>query len=363
MGIIELWHNGLKKLRKFFLRFHKKPVVISKEKESGIEIEIKETDQAFKKKILLAALANTRGIGYYSLRSIYPILKLNCKTLTSIEIINRLPKDLRNKGLIAQKLLSPDIELLEKTKERYHAHKLNGIQFYFEEEEIFPPNLRHIKRPPYWLFVQGNVSILHADNIVAIIGTRKPSSHSLKTTQMLVEFLISKGFIILSGLARGIDSVAHTVTIKGGGKTIAVLGHGVYVSLSKESLKLRDEIIDTGGAVITEYFPNVRYSRDTFILRNRIQTALSSTVIPIQCKIHSGTAHTINYAIEQKKKLFTIIHRSIRENKNDVYQIMELNDKPIFYLPRDYEVMTKYLMNREEKLGQKGSNTQLSLDL
>lgn len=352
MNIIAFLHKIIELFKKLYFLIFPKPKVVVEESEHILE-----------KKILLATLANTAGIGHHGLRGIYPILDLDFRTLTPIQIVARLPYNLHNKELIANELHTPNYKLRERIKKRYFAYKNSGTQFIIDKENKFPGHLRNLEQRPYWIFVQGDASLLQLENIIAIIGTRKPSPWSLEITQCLTEYLVSKGFIILAGLAPGIDFMAHITTVKKGGKTIAVLGHGVEEKLSYTSLRLRDEIIEAGGTIVTEYFPRVSYSRKNFVLRNRIQTALSHAVIPIECKKHSGTMHTINYALAQKKKLFTIIYKGVKEKQNDIYQIMKLNSKPIFEIPRDYNTMLNHITNREGEVGQKEKDSQLALDL
>lgn len=355
MGIILYLKKLVKKIYSFFLG--------KTTKDSKEEVIPTGFDKTLHKKILLALLANTQGIGYNSLRAVYPILDLDYRTFTQTQFIAQLPSDLRNKELIMKSLQHPNLELYEKIKKRYFSYRKNGTHFIVDKEHAFPANLSRIKRPAYWLFVQGELSLLQSKKIIAVVGTRRPSPWSLEITQRLTEFLVSNDYVILSGLAPGIDSMAHATAVKKQGKTIAVLGHGVEVKLSYENSKLKDEILDTGGAVITEYFPKTSYSRNNFILRNRIQTAIALGVVPIECKKHSGTTHTVNYALEQNKKLFTIIYDNVYEKQNDVYQLMKYNRKHIFSLPLEYPEMMAYLTNNDMQYDTVNEKSQLSLDL
>jgi len=172
-------------------------------------------------------------------------------------------------------------------------------------DKEYPPLLKLIHNPPTNLYYRG--SILPNKNCFAIVGTRNCSARG-KEIALEITKELSKYFIIVSGLASGIDTFSHTATIKEEKRTIAVLGTGLdeKVIYPKENLELSKNIIKTGGCLISEYPPSTRGSKKTFPERNRIISGISLAILAIEAKERSGTSIVIRKALEQNKKVFTI---------------------------------------------------------
>lgn len=177
----------------------------------------------------------------------------------------------------------------------------------------YPILLKYIKNPPKVLYVEGDVSLLNK-NLVSIIGSRNNTKYGEIQTKKFAEQLTRYGLGIVSGMAIGIDTFAHIETIKSGGKTVAVLGCGFNNIYPKENENLYKLIIQTGGAVISEYSPNSKMQKKNFPLRNRIVSGLSLGTIVIEATYRSGTSITANYAWQQKRKVFCIPNAI--DNKN-----------------------------------------------
>lgn len=173
------------------------------------------------------------------------------------------------------------------------------------ENEDYPKKLKNIDNPPKQLYVLGNEKILD-DFGLAIIGCRQYSEYGKKVAKDISFKLAKQGIKIISGMARGIDSFAHMGCMVAGGKTIAVLGGGFNNIYPKENIELLKEIIRTGGAVITEYSPDVKPIGANFPLRNRIISGLSDGVVVIEARKKSGTLITVDYALEQGKEIFAV---------------------------------------------------------
>jgi DNA processing protein len=173
-------------------------------------------------------------------------------------------------------------------------------------DEIFPNSLRKISSPPKCLYCRGNLSLLNSKDTIAVIGSRNCSIEGKEKTRELTSFLVQSGFVIISGLAKGIDTIAHQTTIDCKGKTIAVLGSGVDNTsiYPKENLELALEIINSGGLIISEYKPGTKPQRQYFPKRNRIVAGLSKVILVTEVKEKSGTMITIRIALEQKKPVF-----------------------------------------------------------
>lgn len=181
------------------------------------------------------------------------------------------------------------------------------------EDKDYPEQLRNIKRPPKKLYILGNEKILNKKGI-AIVGSRCCTEYGEKAATFFSKELTKQGLNIISGLAKGIDSFAHNGCISQNGKTIAVLGCGFNNLYPKENKELFNKIIDTGGAIISEYAPSMEPSSDKFRKRNRIVSGLSIATLIIEAAARSGTTITARYTKEQGKPVFCI-PSSIENNK------------------------------------------------
>lgn len=162
-----------------------------------------------------------------------------------------------------------------------------------------------------WLFYIGDLNIVEQKSI-AIVGSRKPDEYGKKICTDFTSVLATAGVVIVSGLATGIDSVAHKVCIENNSKTIAVLGGGfdnIYPVFNKG---LAEQIVDAGGLLITEYAPHIKCEAYHFPLRNRIMAAIADGVFVAQMGEKSGALHTKNYAIDFGKNIYIAVADSYR---------------------------------------------------
>lgn len=173
---------------------------------------------------------------------------------------------------------------------------------YFDSN--YPALLKEIYNPPLLLYTKGNVKILSNSNL-AVVGTRNPSSYGKIQTEKIVNELCGKGITIVSGLARGIDSAAHSSTIKAGGSTIAVIGSGLDVIYPPENRKLFSSISET-GVVVSEYELGTKPDAINFPKRNRIISGLSIGALVIETKITGGAMQTASFALDQNREVFAI---------------------------------------------------------
>ncbi|MCL1845361.1 MAG: DNA-processing protein DprA [Defluviitaleaceae bacterium] len=188
-------------------------------------------------------------------------------------------------------------ELLAKLEKR-------GIAYISRDCEHFPTLLREIPDPPGGIFCMGT---LPPDDTpkVAIIGSRQCSEYGIMAARLFSKPLAQVGVVIVSGMARGVDSMAHECAILGGGKTIAVLGCGIDVCYPGENVYLRDEIA-ANGCVISEYPPRIKPHPAFFPARNRIISGLSRGVLVTEAGIRSGTSITVMHATEQGREVFAV---------------------------------------------------------
>ena len=183
-----------------------------------------------------------------------------------------------------------------------------NVQILHQGSSYYPKKLVHIPDPPICLYLRGNINILHEhpDDFIAIVGTRKPSSYGKETTRQCVKLLCEYDYTIISGMALGIDSIAHSCTLDNGGKTIAVLGCGIEVVYPHQNTHLFKRILDCNGAVISEFPPPMTTMKGLFVSRNRIISGLSKAVIVVEGTEKSGTLITARYAAEQGRDVFAI---------------------------------------------------------
>ena len=183
------------------------------------------------------------------------------------------------------------------------------------ENRYYPNQLKEIKKAPKRLYIEGNKKLLKS-NIISIVGSRICSEEGEKITEKFVKELVKKNIVIASGLAIGIDTIAHKATLKNGGKTIAVLPSGLNKIFPPENFKLYQEILQKDGLIISEYYPNEEANAKRFLERNRIVSGISLGILIVEAKYRSGTSVTARLAKEQGKEVFAIPHNL--ENKNGI---------------------------------------------
>lgn len=182
-----------------------------------------------------------------------------------------------------------------------------GINLLTINDKHYPQPLKHIAHPPHLLYLRGAKEILQS-SCFAVVGTRALSEYGRRATPHITQELARAGFTIVSGLATGVDTLAHKAALDEGGKTIAVLGCGPDDStiFPQQNLKLAHKIIATGGVVISEYAPGSHGSKFTFPQRNRIISGLSKGVLVVEADIQSGALITAHAAVEQNRDLFCV---------------------------------------------------------
>lgn len=141
---------------------------------------------------------------------------------------------------------------------------------------------------------------------VAIVGTRQPTMYGKQVTFDLAYKLAQKGIVIVSGLAYGIDSVAHTAALDAGGTTLAVMAHGLDTVYPKGNSQLAKRILNNGGALLSEYPEGIAVMKHQFLARNRIVSGLADALIVTEAGKRSGTLATVMYALEQGKEVFAV---------------------------------------------------------
>lgn len=222
------------------------------------------------------------------------------------EIYNANPKEFANiEGITSghiEKLADKNLARAEEIIEECIGLNIKLITIY---DDKYPENLKNIFNPPILLYVKGTFPDLTNIPVIGIIGSRKPSNYGARMAQKIAEDLSKRGFIVISGMARGIDTYAHKGAINANAPTIAVLGCGVDVLYPPENGKVKD-YIEYNGAVISEFAPGTSPMPTHFPVRNRIVSGISNAVLIVEGKIASGSTITVNLAKEQGKDVFCL---------------------------------------------------------
>ncbi|PIY92059.1 MAG: DNA-protecting protein DprA [Candidatus Magasanikbacteria bacterium CG_4_10_14_0_8_um_filter_42_12] len=255
---------------------------------------------------------------------------------------DRLPWDDNTKHLFLGWREEIDPKRIKKILEQEH------ITVVTQEHDTYPPLLKQIYDPPFCLFVRGTLD-LGNQYPIAVVGTRKCSTYGTQVTHELVTGLVQHGLTIVSGLALGIDGIAHNATLQTGGTTIAVLGsginrHHIYPAVHKQ---MAERIVEKNGAVISEYPPGSLPSKFTFPRRNRIIAGMTLGTLVIEAADKSGALITSSYALEHGRDIFAVPHpitsptgtgpnRLLKEgahmvtSASDIIDILNLNELKTF---------------------------------
>ena len=187
-----------------------------------------------------------------------------------------------------------------------HKRTLDGGgNFITPIDAEYPPRLLEIFDPPTVLWYRGDATLLRRPGI-AVVGTRQPTLYGSGMSQMLSRDLALRGLLILSGMARGIDSFAHKGALEVGGKTVAVWGTGIDVIYPKENKRLAEQILESGGTILSEYPMGTFPAPQNFPVRNRILSGMSVGVLVVEASENSGTRITARCATEQNREVFAV---------------------------------------------------------
>ncbi len=180
-----------------------------------------------------------------------------------------------------------------------------GAQIVSLGDDSYPAALTQIYDPPLVLYVRGEAGILASPGI-AVVGTRHPTPYGLGMAERLSCDLAAHGLIITSGMARGVDTAAHRGALAAKGRTMAVFGTGIDVIYPRENEKLARQILDVGGALISEFPVGTFAAPQNFPIRNRIISGLSIGVLVVEAGEYSGTRITARCALEQDREIFAV---------------------------------------------------------
>lgn len=197
---------------------------------------------------------------------------------------------------------SPVLERIEQSRRWLQQPGCHLLTF---DDAAYPPLLREITDPPLVLFVQGEPALL-ADPQLAMVGTRHPGPQGAATARAFGRSLADSGLIITSGMALGIDGAAHQGALDAGGQTIAVWGTGLDNCYPRRHRRLAENILDAGGALVSEQPPHTAPHAGLFPLRNRIISGLSLGTLVVEASLNSGSLITARLAMEQNREVLAM---------------------------------------------------------
>lgn len=174
------------------------------------------------------------------------------------------------------------------------------------KDDVFPATLRNIPDPPKQLYVLGDVSLLSTPKALAVVGSRALTPYGKQVTDKLSRAAAQQGIVIISGLALGVDGIAHKATLEVGGKTIAVLANGLDRIHPTTHRDLAKQLLEHGGAIVSEYPEGTSPHRAFFVARNRLVSGLAQAVLITEAAAKSGTLHTAQFALEQGKEVMAV---------------------------------------------------------
>ena len=185
----------------------------------------------------------------------------------------------------------------------------SGVRVVCRDDAEYPKNLREIYDPPLVLYVKGTLTERDA-LAIAVVGSRRTTLYGQEMARKLAFQLARVGVTVVSGLARGIDTSAHNGALQAKGRTVGVIGCGIDIVYPAENKKLADEIVEKGGAVVTEFPFGVQPDRQNFPMRNRIISGWSLGVVVVEANLKSGALITANQAGEQGRQVFAVPGRA-----------------------------------------------------
>jgi DNA processing protein len=201
--------------------------------------------------------------------------------------------------------------------------KKREIDFIHPEDSRYPYLLKHIDNPPTGLFMLGDISNCNLDKTLAVVGSRRASENAKRNLKHILEGFINTDICIISGLAEGIDTVAHKTAVENNIKTIAVIGGGFDKLYPKSNIKLFNDIINGNGCVLSEYWPDVDAISWHFPVRNRIVSGLSKGVLVAEAALKSGAMITAKLALEQGKELMCMPGLISNPNTEGIYHLLK----------------------------------------
>ena len=281
------------------------------------------------------ALSLIKGIGP---SRIYKI----CNACKNVKSLKDLTYDkLKNISGITQSVIKKINSIkFEKSIEEIKSHKNSGINYLTPFDEDYPKLLKSIYNPPVGIFVRGDIQF---EKLIAIVGSRNITQYGKKITKLITDELVKNGFAIVSGFARGVDSLAHQTTLDLNGNTIAVLANGLDICYPPENKILYKKMWDE-GSFISEYPMKHKPEAMYFPRRNRIISGLSLGTIVVEAGEKSGAIITAYNALEQNRDVFAVPGRIDSKQSIGCNKLIKEGAKPVLSVD---VILESYQFNSE----------------
>lgn len=265
--------------------------------------------------VFIMSLLSFKGIGNQTVLYYLRENKDHQKNLSYSEL--KKTRNFKIKKLINEKVISDtsfkDAQNNSLKKFKDSIKKNIEIINYFDDK--YPRRLKKMSNRPVLLYLKGNIDLLNSDNTLAIVGTRSPNKNSLFWVSNTTSELMSD-FVIISGLAKGIDTAVHENVVNGFKQTISILGQGLDMpTYPYENRDLANKIVETGGLLVSTYPNGTKVYSHNLAARDEWQSALSDGLIVAETGMRSGTTNTINFALQQNKEIMIFDDKELSGNQ------------------------------------------------
>ncbi|MFH1610787.1 MAG: DNA-processing protein DprA [Patescibacteria group bacterium] len=255
------------------------------------------------------------------------------------------------KAGLADKIISEIIETRNKINLDQELEKIfkQNINIVTLNDNNYPKLLKQISNPPFLLYYRGKLKDERDKNSIAVVGTRKISNYGKLITDKFVNNLVNNNLTIISGLALGVDAVAHQTCLNNNGRTIAVLGSGLDYDAfyPKDNWRLAEKIIENNGLILSEYPPATKAQRHFFPLRNRIVAGLSLGTLVVEAPIKSGALLTAKIALDQNREVFAVPGAINTQNSTGPHDLIKQGAKLVDNID---DILNELNLRRTEEL-------------
>lgn len=243
--------------------------------------------------------------------------------------------------------------LLERAERTVADHVQRDIQVLTVDDDGYPPLMALASDRAAVLYVRGALGVLRSDEPVAVIGTRKPTRHGVTVARRLAARFAEAGFVIVSGLAAGIDEAGHEGALDAQGSTVAVLGTAIDKVYPARNRSLADRILETGGTLISEYPVGFPTSGRHFVERDRLQAAMSIAVVAVQTGVEGGTLHTVRFARKEHRAVVVpqpLAAEAEHEMYGGIHALIERGEAVVVETQEDYPRLFAFLRSYRDWL-------------
>ncbi|KYH35810.1 hypothetical protein CLTEP_02030 [Clostridium tepidiprofundi DSM 19306] len=290
---------------------------------------------------------------WYSLVKLNPNIKLDIlkkfKTTEHIwyrYIANEQDYDIFNSKIIKCLKNAWNKEKINKIKEKMLNDNVNIINYY---DELYPQKLKNFDDSPSVMYYRGKIQFLNTNPSIAIVGARKCTFYGQNTTELIAKELAKNNINVISGMARGIDTFAHKVTIANSGFTCAVLGTGMDIIYPRENMQLYNELINN-GCILSEFPFGTKPYPYNFPIRNRIISGLSDIVIVVEADIKSGSLITASSALNQGKDVMAVPGSVFSDKSRGTNKLIKDGAYPFTCMKDLFELLgIQYLIEAKSK--------------